>query len=146
MTTEERIEAYILDTLSKDERTRLEEEMQSDPELANQVEIQRTLIYSVETLGLKQKLQAIAAKESIASNASIKPEAKVRSLIPRSLAIAASFLVLLAAGWWAFKGASSSAAGDIDDIFYADPGLPTKMGENDEFNFYDAMVDYKREE
>ena len=143
MTREEKIDMFLLGRMSDEARNQFEAEMENDAELARLVEVERTLMYSIETMELKNKLKAIAFQESQAS--SQKPEATVRNLFRRNMAIAASLLVLISAGLWMWNSGNNSGS-EIDNIFYADAGLPTKMSDTDHYVFYDGMVDYKREE
>ncbi len=59
--------------------------------------------------------------------------------------IAASVAVLVAVGIWFFNRQSHNEK-LYYEYFSPDPGLPTVMGEIDNYPFYEAMVDYKRGE
>lgn len=144
MTREEKIDAFLLGRMNDEEKKQFELEMENDTELAQLVEVERTLMYSIETLELKNKLKTIANQES--QETIENPEATVRNLFRRNMAIAASFLVLLAAGVWMWNSSSNGSGNELDSIFYTDAGLPTKMSGSDHYVFYDGMVDYKREE
>jgi tetratricopeptide (TPR) repeat protein len=59
-------------------------------------------------------------------------------------AIAASAVILLGI-FWVFNPSNSNEK-LYNDYFSVDPGLPTTMGSNDGYSFYDGMVNYKRKE
>src|SRR5690606_7495717 len=54
---------------------------------------------------------------------------------------AAAIIVIACASLWWFSGSSEERL--YDHYFFPDPGLPTTMGSAENFEFFDAMVDYK---
>jgi len=135
----ERIEKYIIGAMSDEEKIAFEQEMKNDPILHQEVEEVRDLILGVQVKGFSEDLQNYRIPEEKSGE---QPTTKVRRLnIQKWSAIAASLVIILMAGYWLFPKSGTS---DLDGVFYTDPGLPTQMSENREYNFYDAMVDYKR--
>jgi len=57
--------------------------------------------------------------------------------------IAASVAILISLSVWFFN-TSNTNQNLFKQHFSPDPGLPTVMGTNDNYDFYEAMVDYKR--
>ncbi|WP_273568025.1 tetratricopeptide repeat protein [Maribacter halichondriae] len=58
--------------------------------------------------------------------------------------IAASVTILLAIGGFWFFNSQNSNEKLFNEYYSPDPGLPTVMGANDNYAFYEAMVDYKQ--
>ena len=140
----DKIERYLLNRMDPDERVAFESEMTQNQELRNEVEEMRSFILSVEYAGLKESLQNYSIDTDVEDNRSdSQNSAKVVSLFSRRIvAIAASIVVIIVAGTMIYNSVYKSSS-SLDQIFYPDPGLPTVMSETSEYNFYDAMVDYK---
>ncbi len=110
--TFERIEAYLANRLTAEERTAFEQEISENSELAEAVALQRLERRAMQLAlhdELRQTMQAWRAEE-----ASPQQEAVVRPLrvrFRRTLAAAASVLVLVLAGtsWWATQQYSNEA-------------------------------------
>lgn len=139
----ELIEKYIQGQLSESEVQAFEQRLTTEPELKAEVDMVRDMILVVEVDGLKQSLRGRTIGEE-AKVVSMKKSEKNGFNI-RNWAVAASFLAFVACGWWMM----SQNKGDSDqvlfaDAFYTDPGLPTKMSETAQYDFYDAMVEYKQ--
>lgn len=144
METFDKIERYLLGQLSPEEAGLFEKEMAADAALRAEVDAMRDMILSIEYAGLKSNLQAYkiegAADTSPKEAQPRQGEAKRIGLFSRKIiAIAAGLALLITAGIFALRQDGS----DIDKLFYADPGLPTVMSETKQYEFYDAMVDYK---
>lgn len=141
----EKIERYIQDKMNADERTAFEIEMNSNPEIEQEMNVIRDLILGVETYGLKQKLSGrkIGQEESTDDTIRVVEMPKKKASPLRYLAIAASFAAVLFCGYWMMQPSLSHEQKMLADAFYVDPGLPTPMSETNNYNFYDAMVDYK---
>lgn len=126
----ERIEAYLLNKLPEKERFTFREEMSGKPALKQEVEIQRELMLAVETGEMKNRLNTIHQK--VISKISLT----------RWLAVAASVTILVAVGIWMINKPDKT-----EQLFAAnltiEPGLPVPMSATNNYDFYDAMVDYK---
>jgi len=126
----ERIEAYLLDRLSEEDRKLFEYELKSNDKLKNEVVTQRDLMLSVETGELKSRLDSIHNKVSKQRNVS------------RWIAVAASVAILVAVSIWMINKPDKA-----DNLFAAnltlEPGLPVPMSATNNYEFHDAMVDYK---
>ncbi|NNF33727.1 MAG: hypothetical protein HKN68_06445 [Saprospiraceae bacterium] len=140
MTREEKIEAYILGTLSESDHLAFEQEISGDESLQIEVENMRTLVMGIETFQLKNKLKDVALKIDQEKE---EKQTKVVSLNRlKYLAIAASIIAIASFGVWFLPDAPTDEL-LVSDYFYTDPGLPTKMGVNDQYEFYEGMVSYK---
>lgn len=111
-----RIDDYLLNRASDQDRREFEEEISRNAELSNELadtELALAAIELAEDRALKARLQQLegslsSKKTSVASTTDAPQEAKITQLKPRSsrnrwLAIAASLLLLLAVGWWAVQ-------------------------------------------
>lgn len=99
----DKAEAYVLGILPPDERTAFEQELTKDSNLATEVQLLRLehdamRILEQDDLRQQMAVWSMQKKEMESSGAKIVPMQKRRSLI-RPLAVAASFLVLMVAGW-----------------------------------------------
>lgn len=135
----ERIESYLLNTMSEQERRKFESEIAENESLKKEVQIQKELLQAVELGALRESLDAIKTKRTTMDDGG--------SSEPRRywFAMAAGFAALVALGVWMFMKPNVNA-----ELFaeYAeqDPGLPVPMSTTDQYDFYDAMVDYKNEQ
>jgi len=102
----ETVERYYNDTMSKQERSDFELQLDESSEFKTQVEDIKTLIFGIKNL-------------------------------------AAAVIILLAVtGFWWFSTPQHKKL--YSEYFTPDPGLPTVMSSNSNFEFYDAMVNYKQ--
>lgn len=132
----ERIERYLLEKMDPNERNIFEAELDSNPELHTELNVQRELIRAVEVGGLKEDLDKIHAKTIQKSSA--------RPSRNNWFAIAAGLAAIIAVSIWAVNHQSAN-----DSLFAqystTDPGLPVPMSASANYTFHDAMVDYKAE-
>jgi tetratricopeptide (TPR) repeat protein len=136
----ENIERYINNTMTFDERTAFDERLQNDPDFKNQVEDIKTMLLGIETQALKEKMEEFH-KEIPKTKTQEKEPSKVRFLDFRKLVAAAAIIIALGSFWYFNKPSNERL---YSKYFTPDPGLPTTMGTNDDFAFYDAMVNYKQ--
>lgn len=140
----ETIERYLNHTMGDTERITFMAKLESDTTLQQQVKDVALILNGIETTVLEEKMDQFH-KEIAPST----PEKKVISMGQKrrkfiAYGIAAS--VILALGlFWVFNQKNTSQK-LFAEHFSPDPGLPTTMSSTTNFAFYDAMVDYKREE
>jgi tetratricopeptide (TPR) repeat protein len=130
----ERIERFINNEMSAEEKEQFENDLKSNPELSKAYEDQREIQMVVELGALSESLDEIH-NEVVGSQKSSKNN---------WWAIAAGIAIIIAAGVYLFQQGSPQ-----DQLFATysttDPGLPVPMSSVDHYVFYDAMVDYKAE-
>ena len=135
----EKIESYLLSRMDEEERIVFEGQMTVNPELYHEVQLQKELIDAIELGALREFLEEISLQSKERDEESISSQ-------PNRYwyAMAASVLALIAITAWMFNKPSLQ-----DKLFaeYAeyDPGLPIPMSTSANYNFFDAMVDYKNE-
>lgn len=136
------IERYLLGKMTAEEKVAFEQRLELEPELSKEKETIAELILGVESHGLKSKLQGRVIGEENAKV--VKMDSKSGFSIQK-LAVAASFAAILFCGWWFLQPNINEEDQLFSQAFITDPGLPTKMSETDNYDFYDAMVEYKME-
>jgi len=133
------IERYIQDKLTPEEKVLFEDRLEKEPALRNEKDEIADLILGVESYGLKQKLhKRRIGEKSSAKTVKLKPKSSFRKL-----AIAASIAAIFFCGWFVLNPTKDSRKDLFVQAFSPDPGLPTPMSETKNYNFYDAMVEYK---
>tara|TARA_R110000868_G_scaffold213832_1_gene463973 strand:+ start:3210 stop:3950 length:741 start_codon:yes stop_codon:yes gene_type:complete len=136
----ETIERYIKDTMSSEEKVAFETQLKENPQLRQQVDDTQLLISSIRKAALKERLNEV--HEDLISNRSIpRQNPKVLRFNFRTVSIAASILILIG-GFWFFNQRPNNEK-LFDRYFEPDRGLATVMSTTKNYEFDDAMVDYK---
>ncbi|MCB0462524.1 MAG: hypothetical protein R2816_09875 [Flavobacteriaceae bacterium] len=134
------IERCLNKTATSEELQDFEYRLKNDPEFKTQVTEIKTLLFGIESQALKEKLDDFhkeLTEEQDQKVVSIKFEHF------RKIAVAA-ILVIALGSLWLFRGNANEKL--YAKHFSPDPGLPTMMSETQNFEFYDAMVNYKQGE
>lgn len=134
----EAIERYYNDTMTTDERLKFESRLKDDSEFKTQVEDIKTLILGIENQSLKEQLDVFHDEipKTLPKTSSATGFFTLRKL-------AAAVIILLAvSGFWWFSTPHNEKL--YSEFFTPDPGLPTVMSSESNFEFYDAMVNYKQ--
>lgn len=134
----EAIERYYNDTMTKQERLDFELRLNEDSEFKTQVEDIKTLIFGIENQSLKEQLDVF--HEDVSKTYS-KTSSASGFFTLRKLAAAVVILLAVTGFWW-FSTPQNEKL--YSEYFTPDPGLPTVMSSNSNFEFYDAMVNYKQ--
>lgn len=124
--------------MDEKERTSFEAQLRDNATLKKQVEEVSTLIKGVETAALQERMDSFH-EALIQEGQEVKQHNGFRKY-----AIAASVAVLIGlASFWVL---TSEQPNDrlFAKYFVPDPGLPTTMGTDANYAFYEAMVSYKR--
>ncbi|MFC7358020.1 tol-pal system YbgF family protein [Jejudonia soesokkakensis] len=136
----EKIERYLDGTMEPSEKLEFNTRIQEDPVLADLVKEVRLTLLGVESSALTQRLNTYHQEME-----------DVTTLAPTStknkywlLGIAATVAIIFGVTW--FMNVNSPSEKLYAKYYTVDPGLPTTMSSSDNFQFYDAMVNYKREE
>ncbi|MCF7560564.1 hypothetical protein L3X39_07935 [Sabulilitoribacter multivorans] len=129
----ETIERYYNDSMSTDERHLFVEKLESNPEFKTQVEDIKILFLGIETQSLKEQLDEFHKDIP-------KATSKIRFLQFTKYAVAAVVVISLGSYWFFGKPSNQKL---YAKYFTPDPGLPTTMSSSLNFEFYDAMVNYK---
>ncbi len=106
---QELIDKYLLGNITEKELNMLNKELNSNPDLAAEIALERDIISGIQTYGnqeLKQRLKAIHQDITTAP----VQEAKIRKLGVRPIAIAATIALFIAAGiWWMNQSLTAEA-------------------------------------
>ncbi|WP_111684443.1 tetratricopeptide repeat protein [Winogradskyella tangerina] len=137
----ERIEAYLNGSLSEEDLSSFEVQLKNEEGFASKVEDIKTVLIGIETQSLKAQLDRFHDEAINNSTNASNSETKVRSLNLRRIAVAAA-LIIAAGSFWFLTGNSNERL--YAKYYSPDPGLPTTMGDTDNYEFYEAMVSYKQ--
>jgi len=142
------IENYLQDSMTDDDRFRIENTLLDSPLDADAVEGFEAANYSFAQKKPYADFHSFMEKMDNAPSAKIVPMRPRQKMI-RRLAVAASFLVLLAAGWFVMNNSSGATNDDLYANYFTtfDNDLPEWRGaEDDEItimqNFDRAMEEY----
>lgn len=125
--------------MSTEELKAFKMQLQSDSDFKIQVEDIRTLLTGIETQSLKEQLDEFhkdIQKQPIQNEFS-----KIRHLKFRKFVAAAAVVIALGSFWFFNQNSTDKL---YAKYFTPDPGLPTVMSDTADFEFYDAMVNYKQ--
>ena len=144
----EHIESYFNDTLSNEKRRQFEDKMESDPEFRLLAQDVKELLLGIETASLQNHLNDF--HNEMVPVRSLEPS-KEQSTVPlkrlrKIIRYVAAAVVVFGLGAILLLNSSSPSEKLFAKHFTPDPGLPTTMGTSDDFEFYDAMVNYKQGE
>lgn len=130
----EAIEAYVLGTMTGDERVRFDQDMAGDADLRQEMELQRENILAVELGGVARMLKSMSAEQG--------REERASGSWKQYLKYAAIVTITLSGSLWLLSRPSENER-LFAEHFTADPGLPVHMGVSTDPVFGDAMVAYK---
>ncbi len=137
----ERVEAYLHGQLSNDDLIIFKKRLNEENGFKSKVDDIKTVLTGIETQALKEQLDVFHKNIVQTSNANVSTKTKVRHLHWKKIAVAAA-LIIAAGSFWFISGNSNERL--YAKYFTPDPGLPTTMGSSDNYEFYEAMVDYKQ--
>lgn len=138
----DKIERYLSNDMAADEQEEFTKMLENEPDLRDQVHEFEILFDAIETQSLKEKMEGFHEHIPEGEGVKLPHRSKLFSLSYKTMAVAACIIALLSlGGYWILYQNSNRAL--YNTYFSADPGLPTVMGSSDNFEFYDAMVNYK---
>ncbi len=115
----EELEAYVLGTMEEGQRITFEQKLASDPELREELELERENILAVEMAGVERTLKDLRAAHGTGSTEGGSRWAPL-------LKYAAMLALLLGAGiWWAVRPSAQERV--FAQYYHPDPGLPVPM-------------------
>ena len=134
------IERYINGSMTSQELKDFNQLLELDSEFKIKVEDIKTMLIGIETQSLKEQLDSF--HEDLPKN-KIKAATnnnKVRFLNLSKITAAAAIVIAIGSIWFFSTPENENL---YANYFKPDPGLPTTMSRTDNFDFYDAMVNYK---
>lgn len=138
---QELFEDYLLGQMTAERKKSFETNLVKDLDLQNEFDEFKALFQTVEEAGMRAKLKEFHQDMD-------KNGVPVRQLNPPrrkfNFRIAATVLLLLSVGGFWFFNRTDPYERLFKEYYTQDPGLPTVMGSNDNYEFYEAMVDYKQ--
>lgn len=134
---QEAFERYLMDEMEVTERSHFLNDLEADAQLKSQFLEFKAMFRAIEEVGLRESMDRFHSEMEGSSTKIIQfPMARLYK-------IAAIVVLLLGTGLW-FVLRQNTDERLYKEYFTADPGLPTVMGTNDNYAFYEAMVDYKQ--
>lgn len=137
---QEEFETFLLGNMNLSQKEVFKQKLQTDTVLNAQFNEFKDLFVAVEEENLRSKLDDF--------HTTIEEETPVKHLNTSkkrfNYSIAASLAILLTLGGLWFLNRQNPNEKLFHKYYTQDPGLPTVMSSNDNFAFYEAMVDYKR--
>lgn len=136
--TLELIERYLNNELQGQSLIDFEKKLQNDQDFRDQVDFVKNIPIGVERAVLREKLESFHSEIQ-----SQPPTIKLHHTnFFLKIAIAASFIIGFGLLFYFYQPPTYEK---LYQAYYTpDPGLPTVMSSENDFDFYDAMVDYKR--
>jgi len=133
------IERYINGSMTSQELKDFNQLLELDKDFKIKVEDIKTMLYGIETQALKEQLDTFH-KDIPKTEVKKSKYKKVRYLNLSKIAAAAAIIIAVGSIWF-FSTPKNDKL--YTNYFKPDPGLPTTMSSTDNFDFYDAMVNYK---
>lgn len=134
------IERCLNKTATSEELQEFKAKLENDTKFRAQVTDIKTLLIGIESQSLKEKLDDFH-QEIVETPSNIT--ATIKFMHIRKIAVAAILIIALGSFWFLSRNNNQKL---YAKYFSPDPGLPTLMSENQNFDFYDAMVNYKQGE
>ena len=135
---QEAFERLLLDQMTAEEKASFMKKLNADSMLKKQFEEFKELFFAVEEAGLRNSMESFHTTFKAGDRETTATKNKFYWL-----QIAASILIVLSLGVWFFVKPSPNEK-LFQHYFTVDPGLPTVMGTTNNYDFYEAMVDYKQ--
>lgn len=137
---QELIEHYLERTLSTEDQLLFDEKNANDPAWNQKIEETRLLILGINEQLLEDRL--------VDFHAVIKPSQKAEARVvhtkwSKRIVIAASFILAIALLSWLLLFRKTKEEQLFAKYYKPDPGLPTLMAVSDNYEFDNAMVNYK---
>ncbi|WP_432412504.1 tetratricopeptide repeat protein [Rasiella sp. SM2506] len=145
----ERIENYLNNELTPDEKITFEKAIQEDPSVGKKVAEVKQLLFGIETAVLKNDLDTY--HEELNPVRKVHTEHSDTIEIPKktntmALVYSMAAAIVIAFGIFWFMKDLNTPERVFAKHFKPDPGLPTVMSTTNDYSFYEGMVDYKRKE
>tara|TARA_R110002072_G_scaffold174802_5_gene330412 strand:- start:3880 stop:4614 length:735 start_codon:yes stop_codon:yes gene_type:complete len=136
--TLELIERFLNNELQGQPLIDFEKKLHRDQVLRNQLDFVKNIPIGVERAVLKEKIESFHSELQ-----SQPPTIKLhRTNFFQKIAVAAFFIIGFSLLFYFYQTSPNEKL--YQAYFSPDPGLPTVMSSSYEYDFYDAMVDYKR--
>jgi tetratricopeptide (TPR) repeat protein len=135
---QETFERYLMDQMDLAEKKGFEEKLRTQIDLSQNFYAFKVLFEVVEENALRATMDGFHNQMAETETLPILRQPKLKPWF----AIAATIAITIGVGLWFF---SRPQTGETlyKDHYSQDPGLPTVMGDTDNYAFYEAMVDYK---
>jgi len=144
----ERIERYLNDTMPDEQRNQFKDQLNTDYEFRLLVDDVKVMLLGIESASLKNNLEQfhdeMVPVKTLDQQTTSETAARLKKTRIKMIKFMAAAAVIIFVGSFWLESRSNSTDRLFAKHFSPDPGLPTTMGENENFEFYDAMVNYKQ--
>lgn len=139
----DQIEQYLAGNLLPNEKEAFDFKLKQDPDWAAKLKEVELLLLGIQEEELKSTLRSLHSR--MQENTQEKKAAPVRSMGMRWLAAASVLIIAALATWW-LAGSKNQQEKLFAGYYTPDPGLPTTMSVNGNYQFDKGMVAYKANE
>ena len=139
--TLERIERFLNNEMSGEERDAFNQAMTANEQLRRQVNDVRLMMLGIQEQSLQEKLPGF--HEGLEAGAAVVNIATRKSPFIKKWMAAAGTIVLLGTAYLLFRTGTNTNEKLFAQYYSADPGMITAMSTTDNYDFERAMVDYK---
>lgn len=133
------IERYINGSMGNQELKDFNQLLEVDDDFKIKVEDIKNMLLGIEAQSLKEQLDGF--HDDIPNTIVKKPNNNKIRFLNYSKIVAAAAIIIAVGSIWFFSSSPNERL--YAKYFKPDPGLPTTMSSTDNFDFYDAMVNYK---
>lgn len=134
----EQVEKYLLGQMSKQEMLAFEQEMQQNQALKELTAQTKAAMEAIHLASLRQKMSEIEEKLEKRNQANTKSRYLIWTAVAAAVLIGLSIPIVLH-----YQKSQHPTQLIYAQYFEKDPGMPTLMDQTFEFEFDDAMIDYK---
>lgn len=138
----ELIEAYLNNQLNSKDLEEFEQRLKNEDNFKIKVDDIKTILLGIETQVLKEQLNVFHEVVNSEDTFHIKKEDEEERRIPWIYMAIAAMLIIALGSFWFLRTDSNENL--YASYFTPDPGLPTTMSSQGNYEFYRAMVDYKQ--
>lgn len=139
--TLERIERFLNNEMTGEERDIFSKALAADEQLQQQVDDVRLMMLGIQEQSLQEKLAGF--HEGLEAGAPVVNIAARKTLFIKKWMAAAGAIVLLGTAYLIFRTGNNTNEKLFAKYYTADPGMITAMSTTDNYDFERAMVDYK---
>jgi len=133
---QEKFEDFLMGNLTAAQRLEFDAELEADPVFKERFLEFKDLFLAVGEYALRERLNEFHQEKD-------RSGTRVKRSYGYLFKIASCLVLLIALGGFWLLGLPNPDQKLYKRYFRPDPGLPTVMGTNDNYDFYEAMVDYK---
>jgi tetratricopeptide (TPR) repeat protein len=130
----EEFERFMMGQMTEEEEVGFTQKLDKQPDLQEQFKEFKEIFRDLEEYHLREAMEDY--------HQDMVDEKPIKRLLPQFYPVAAGIALLLTLGFW-YLNQTSPNEKLFDQYYNPDPGLPTVMSTASNYEFYEAMVEYK---